>query len=113
MSKWFDADKDGLRQIGERLVERRGFGIIGAELYQNVMDTDATECLITLEKAEGQGKYLLACEDNDPTGFFNLRDAYTVFAPSLKKNNPEKAGRFNIGEKFLTVTDFVGRRCHA
>jgi len=37
MSKWFDADKDGLRQIGERLIERRGFGIIGAELYQNAL----------------------------------------------------------------------------
>ena len=101
MSKWFDADKDGLRQIGERLVGRRGFGIIGAELYQNVMDTDATVCDITLEKTDTRGKYLLVCEDNDPTGFPDLRHAYTVFAPSLKKNDPEKAGRFNIGEKFV------------
>ena len=39
---WFSVDKEGLRQINERLVERRGFGVIVAELYQNVMDTDAT-----------------------------------------------------------------------
>ena len=32
MSRWFEADKVGLRQIAERLVERRGFGILGAEL---------------------------------------------------------------------------------
>src|ERR1700731_1651453 len=101
MSNWFDADKDGLRQIGERLVERRGFGILGAELYQNVMDTDATECDMTLEPTEIRGKYQLVCEDNDPTGFPDLMHAYTVFAPSLKKNDPEKAGRFNIGEKFV------------
>ena len=29
MANWFDADEDGLRQIGERQVARRGFGILG------------------------------------------------------------------------------------
>lgn len=101
MSNWFDADKDGLRQIGERLVERRGFGIIGAELYQNVMDTNATICKIELQKTDLRRQYELVCEDNDPLGFPNLAHAYTVFAPSLKKDDPEKGGRFNIGEKFV------------
>ena len=55
MSRWFEADKVGLRQIAERLVERRGFGILGAELYQNVMDTGATACTITLEKSKSRG----------------------------------------------------------
>ena len=36
---WFSVDKEGLRQINERLVERRGFGVIVAELYQNVMES--------------------------------------------------------------------------
>lgn len=101
MLKWFDADKDGLRQIGERLIESRGFGIILAELYQNCMDTQATTCDIILEKTDRRGKYRLVCEDNDPTGFVDLAHAYTVFAPSLKKTDPTKAGRFNIGEKFV------------
>jgi hypothetical protein len=101
MSRWFEADKDGLRQIAERLVERRGFGILGAELYQNVMDTRATVCTITLEKAKARGLYELTCEDNDPTGFPDLSHAYTVFAPSLKKHDAEKAGRFNLGEKIV------------
>jgi hypothetical protein len=99
--KWFDADKEGLRKIGERLVERRGFGIIGAELYQNVMDTNATECRITLTKLSNKHAAELVCEDNDPEGFTNLTHAYTVFAPSLKKADPTKGGRFNIGEKFV------------
>src|ERR1043166_9680247 len=101
MSKWFDADKEGLRQIGERLIERRGFGIIGAELYQNVMDTAATHCTMTLTKTDTRGRYELICEDDDPGGYIDLKHAYTVFAPSIKKADPEKAGRFNIGEKFV------------
>ena len=101
MSRWFEADKVGLRQIAERLVERRGFGILGAELYQNVMDTSATVCAITLEKTKSRGWYALSCEDNDPTGFADLSHAYTVFAPSLKKHDAEKAGRFNLGEKIV------------
>lgn len=101
MSDWFSAHKDGLRQIGERLIERRGFGIIGGELYQNVMDTDATECVITIEKVPQRPVAELRVTDNDPTGFHDLSHAWTLFAPSLKKGDPEKAGRFNMGEKFV------------
>ena len=66
MSDWFIANKDGLRQIAERLVERRGFGIIGGELYQNVMDTDATECIMTIEKLPNRPVAELTVTDNDP-----------------------------------------------
>lgn len=99
--KWFEADKDGLRQIAERMIERRGFGIIGAELYQNTMDTNATECKIAIEKLPGRPVANLTVEDNDPTGFPDLTHAYTMFAPSLKKVDPTKAGRFNVGEKVV------------
>lgn len=101
MDNWFTAHKEGLRQIAERLVERRGFGIIGAELYQNVMDTEATECTIDLAKVPGRPLATLIVRDNDPTGFPDLSHAWTVFAPSLKKDDPGKAGRFNLGEKMV------------
>jgi hypothetical protein len=101
MSEWFSAHKDGLRQIAERLVERRGFGIVGGELYQNVMDTNATSCVITLNKLAGRPLAELSVEDNDPNGFPDLAHAWTVFAPSLKKSDPTKAGRFNVGEKMV------------
>jgi hypothetical protein len=100
MSDWITVDRDGLRQINERLLARRGFGMIAAELYQNVMDTDATECLITATKLEGQARAEIIVEDNGP-GFARLTDAWTMFAPSLKKDDPTKAGRFNIGEKVV------------
>lgn len=98
--KWFDAHKDGLRQIHERLVERRGFGLIGAELYQNVRDTDATFCRFTIEKIPGKPRIMLKVED-DGHGFHDLSHAWTLFAPSEKKHDPTKAGRFNLGEKVV------------
>jgi hypothetical protein len=58
-------------------------------------------CEIVLEKTDKRGKYVLTCEDNDPEGFPNLAYAYTAFAPSLKKSDPGKAGRFCMGEKFV------------
>ena len=100
MSDWITVDREGLRQINERLLARRGFGMIAAELYQNVMDTDATECLFDIQKIEGQPRAQIIVRDNGP-GFARLTDAWTMFAPSLKKDDPTKAGRFNIGEKVV------------
>lgn len=101
MSNWFTAHKEGLKQIAERLVERRGFGIIGGELYQNVMDTEATECIINFKKIAGRPIAELSVMDNDPNGFHDLSHAWTIFAPSMKKSDPTKAGRFNLGEKMV------------
>lgn len=101
MSDWFTAHKDGLRQIAERLVEKRGFGIIAGELYQNVMDTNATECSFTIQKVPNAALAELVVTDNDPEGFPDLSHAYTLFAPSFKKADPTKAGRFNLGEKYV------------
>lgn len=98
---WFSAHKQGLRQIAERLVERRGFGIIGAELYQNSMDTTATECRISIKMAERKRATAILMVEDNGEGFHDLSHAYTMFAPSLKKQDPEKAGRFNMGEKMV------------
>lgn len=100
MKDWFVGDKEGLRQVNERLVERRGFGIIGGELYQNVMDTDATECTIQIERVLSRPRIIIVVTDNGP-GFSKLSDAWTLFAPSEKKDDPTKAGRFNLGEKMV------------
>lgn len=99
MSKnWFTAHKDGLRMVAKRLVERRSFGIIGAELYQNVMDTEATECHIKVATIPGKPLIEISVIDNGP-GYTDLSHAWTVYAPSEKKDDPTKAGRFNVGCK--------------
>ena len=101
MTDWFTAHKQGLRDIADRQVEARGFGIVGGELYQNVMDeSDATECVIFLEKLPNKSQARLMCSDNG-SGFTDLSHAWTMFAPSEKKGDPTKAGRFNLGEKMV------------
>lgn len=97
---WFVAHKEGLRQQAERLVERRGFGILAGELYQNVSDTDATECVMTFTKLPNRAAVEIKVTDNGH-GFHDLTHAWTMFAPSEKKGDPTKAGRFNLGEKVV------------
>lgn len=101
MNGWFTAHKEGLRQLAMRLVEARGFGVLAAELYQNVADTGATQCSFSFQPVAGRPLFQLVVEDDDPMGFPDLTHAWTLFAPSLKKGDPTKAGRFNLGEKVV------------
>ncbi|KKK98870.1 hypothetical protein LCGC14_2638420, partial [marine sediment metagenome] len=41
----------------------------------------------------------ISVEDDSPEGFKDIRDAFTLFAPTYKRKDPTKRGRFNIGEK--------------
>src|SRR5947199_7383214 len=97
MPSIFDVDKKGLAQ----LVRRRG-GIVHAieELISNAQDENVTRIDITFEHVE-QRTYRLTVEDDSPDGFKDLAHAYTLFAPSYKKSDPSKRGRFNFGEKWV------------
>jgi len=47
-------------------------------------------------------------EDDAPDGFKDLSHAFTLFASSSKKSNPEQRGRFNLGDKLvLAISDEV------
>ena len=47
-------------------------------------------------------------QDDAPDGFKELSHAFTLFAHSDKKANPEQRGRFNLGEKLvLAISDEV------
>ncbi len=95
-TSYFEVDHEGLAQ----LLERRGKAFVVTELYQNARDEAVTEVAITME-SEGRGLTRLVVSDDSPDGWANLRDAYTLFAPSYKKGDPTKAGRFNLGEKLV------------
>ena len=57
---------------------------------------------------QGRNKALLVVEDDAPEGFKDLSHAFTLFADSAKKINPEQRGRFNLGEKLvLAISDEV------
>lgn len=94
--QWFDVDKAGLAQV----LERRGKSFILGELLQNAWDEDVTQVSVSLTRHTG-GHVTIVVEDDAPEGFTNLADAYTLFAPSKKKGDAEKRGRFNVGEKFV------------
>lgn len=95
--EWFGADKKGL----EKIARRRGLSYVLFELVQNAWDTAAKEVKVTLTSVEGRPLVDVVVEDDDPDGFRDLAHAWTIFAESEKKGNPEKRGRFNLGEKLV------------
>ena len=101
---WFTTDKAGLAS----LLDRRGRHRVLLEPVSNALDEDGvTTVSIELRSVEGQrGVFAFSIEDDSPTGFRRLSDAWTMFADSYKKRDVTKRGRFNLGEKlFLSVCD--------
>jgi hypothetical protein len=96
--QWFDVDKAGL----SRQVEEQPKGRLIGELVQNALDeAGVTHIAVTLALVPGRPSADLTFEDDSPEGFRDLTHAYTLFAPSYKRDNPEKRGQFNLGEKMV------------
>lgn len=91
MTGWLDTDLAGLRS-------NSSLAKVIAEMVQNALDTDATEIEVYITP-DGRGLGRVVVTDNDPVGYVNLRDAFTLFAPSTKANDDRKRGIFNMGEK--------------
>jgi len=104
MKNWFEVDRQGLANI----LERKGKEFALFELVQNAFDEPGvTKVTVTLEHL-GRNKARLVVEDDAPEGFKDLSHAFTLFADSAKKTNPEQRGRFNLGEKLvLAISDEV------
>ncbi|HEY3855644.1 MAG TPA: hypothetical protein VGO67_14740 [Verrucomicrobiae bacterium] len=104
MRNWFEVDKLGLAQI----LERKGKEFALFELLQNGWDEPGvTKVNVSLEY-QGCNRARLVVEDDAPEGFKDLSHAFTLFAASAKKTNPEQRGRFNLGEKLvLAISDKV------
>lgn len=95
-NSWFAVDKEGLAALRASAPK----SAMLFELVQNVWDTDATFCKIELIRRAPMS-YELRVEDDDINGFVDISHAFTLFAESVKKNDPEKRGRFNLGEKLV------------
>lgn len=96
-NQWFTVDKEGLG----KLIEKHSKGRLIAELLQNALDENVTAVAITINPVPGKPVAELVVEDDSPDGFKDLTHAYTLFADSYKKDDPEKRGRFNLGEKLV------------
>ena len=97
MSNWFEVDKAGLA----KLMAGRSKAFVLYELLQNAWDQNVTRVDVTVEPAAGTRHAPITVTDDDPDGFADLRDAYTLFAESRKKGNAAQRGRFNLGEKLV------------
>lgn len=93
----FEVDKDGLRLL---LAERPPAFMI-YELVSNAWDENTSRVIVDLTPIPNSPYVTIRVEDDNPDGFADLRHAYTLFAPSLKKDNPKQRGRFNLGEKLV------------
>jgi len=96
-ASWLEADRRGL----EKIARRRGLTYVLLELLQNAWDTVAKEVNVTFEPVEGRPLCDVTVADDDPDGFVDLSHAWTLFAESAKKGDPQKRGRFNFGEKLV------------
>src|SRR5437762_12841988 len=94
---WFEVDKEGLAKI----LERKGKEFALFELIQNAWDEPGVTKVSASLEYRGRNRALLVVEDDAPEGFRNLSHAFTLFAESGKKSNPEQRGRFNLGEKLV------------
>jgi hypothetical protein len=96
--QWFEVDRDGL---GKQASEH-GKGRLIGELVQNALDEPGvTQIAVTLALVPGRPPADLTVEDDSPEGFKDLSHAYTLFAESYKRGNPERRGQFNLGEKMV------------
>jgi hypothetical protein len=95
--EWFQVDRKGLGKI----LARKGVEFVLHELVQNSWDEQTTEVHVTLARIAGTRSVKLVVEDDNPEGFSDLSHAWTLFAESGKKVDPEKRGRFNFGEKLV------------
>jgi hypothetical protein len=98
-SAWFEVDKQGLAKI----LERKGKEFALLELIQNAWDEPGVSKVVATLEYQGRNRAVLTVEDDAPEGFKNLSHAFTLFAESGKKTNPEQRGRFNLGEKLAVA----------
>jgi len=98
MSSFLEVSKKGLAKA----LAERGAAWPLLELLQNCLDENVTTVTATL-RPFGRGKYEIRVEDDCPEGFKDLVHAYTLFAESPKKANPELRGRYDMGEKLVVA----------
>src|SRR5579871_2754230 len=98
MSEWFSVDRAGLG----KQAEEHGKGRLVGELVQNALDeAGVTQIAVSLALVPGRPLADLTVEDDAPEGFRDLTHAYTLFAESYKRGNPEQRGQYNFGEKLV------------
>ncbi len=71
------------------------------ELLQNAWDENVSVVKVTAEMLPGKAVCEITVEDDAPDGFADLASVFTMFRDSKKAPDPEKRGRFEMGEKLV------------
>ena len=106
---WFDVDRKGLGKLIERRGGGDGWGSQGGgkialllELIANALDANGvTRVEVILEPEPGVPHATIVVRDDSPGGFEDITHAWTLFAESNRKGDPNKRGRFDLGEKLV------------
>lgn len=97
---WFEVSKEGLKELQEGKPKH----FIARELIQNAWDEQTKVCLFTA--IWNKGRAMIEITDDNPLGFRDITDAFTLFKTTTKRTDPTKRGRFNVGEKqILSICD--------
>jgi len=73
------------------------------ELIQNAWDAEGVSLVVVSIERRGGQSCRITVEDNAPAGFTDLASVYTMFRDSEKAGDPEKRGRFELGEKLIAA----------
>jgi hypothetical protein len=90
---WLAINRKGFAAV----LAQKGKARILAELISNALDTEAG--LVDVFFAQADGRADITVRDDCPTGFSDLADAYTLYAPSTRADDPKKRGRNGSGDK--------------
>lgn len=97
-TNWIEVDRAGLAQV----IADRPIEFLLYELVQNALDEPGVELIrVRLDHADRRGLHWLVVEDDAPDGYSDIRHAWTMYAPSKKKADATKRGRFNTGCKMV------------
>jgi hypothetical protein len=99
---WLEIDIKGFAQI----LHNKGIARVALEPISNAFDTAATEIAVDFTQSGGWAE--LVVTDDDLDGFTDLKDAYTLYAPSTRRDDPTKRGRYGLGEKELIAVCSTG-----
>ncbi|MAX59635.1 MAG: hypothetical protein CL755_12485 [Chloroflexi bacterium] len=103
----FDVSTEGMAGLHEG----RELWSLVKELVANAWDEDTTICEVILSPIfgpKGEERIGIFVEDDGP-GFKDINDAFTLMAPTHKREEAEVRGRFNIGEKEILSIAIEGK----
>lgn len=102
---WLAVHRQGLAQV----LAQKGKARVLVEIVSNALDTEATTIAVSLIQAGGRADFEVI--DDDPDGFANLADSYTLYAPSTRADDASKRGRFGLGDKeVLAICEWASVR---